>query len=41
MLKRKIYNRIESYLKSPSRKMLLVDGARQIGIKFYVNPTLL
>ena len=27
-------------LKSPSRKMLLVDGARQIGIKFYVNPTL-
>ena len=37
MLKRKIYNRIESYLKSPSRKMLLVDGARQIGKSFIIR----
>lgn len=37
MLKRKIYNKIETYLKSPSRKMLLVDGARQIGKSFIIR----
>lgn len=37
MLKRKIYNRIESYLKAPSRKMLLVDGARQIGKSYIIR----
>ncbi len=31
MLKRKIAKDIENYLKSDSNKILLVDGARQIG----------
>lgn len=31
MLKRKISKKIEEYLKSDSNKMLIVDGARQIG----------
>lgn len=37
MLKRKIYSRIEEYLKNPSHKMLLVDGARQIGKSFIIR----
>lgn len=37
MLKRKIYNRIEAYLKAPSKKMLLIDGARQIGKSFIIR----
>lgn len=37
MLKRKIYNKIESYLKAPSHKMLLIDGARQIGKSFIIR----
>lgn len=31
MLKRKITTEIESYLKAKSNRMLIVDGARQIG----------
>ncbi len=31
MLKRKISKKIEEHLKSDSNKMLIVDGARQIG----------
>lgn len=37
MLKRKIYNKIEAYLKAPSHKMLLVDGARQIGKSYIIR----
>lgn len=37
MLKRKIYSKIEAYLKAPSKKMLLVDGARQIGKSFIIR----
>lgn len=37
MLKRKIYNKIEDYLKSDSHKMLIVDGARQIGKSFIIR----
>ena len=37
MLKRKIYNKIESYLKEPSNKMLLIDGARQIGKSYIIR----
>ncbi len=37
MLKRKISNRIEDYLKSDSNKMLIVDGARQIGKSFVIR----
>lgn len=37
MFKRKIYSKIEDYLKSPSDKMLLVDGARQIGKSFIIR----
>ena len=35
MLYRKIAKRIESYLSSDSDRMLLIDGARQIG-KSYI-----
>ena len=37
MLKRKIYSKIEQYLKGDSRKMLIVDGARQIGKSFIIR----
>lgn len=37
MLKRKITNKIEEYLKSDSKKMLIVDGARQIGKSFIIR----
>lgn len=37
MLKRKIARDIENYLKSNSNKILLVDGARQIGKTFIIN----
>lgn len=37
MLKRKIYSKIESYLKAPSNKMLLIDGARQIGKSYIIR----
>lgn len=37
MLYRKIESRIESYLKSDSNKMLLVDGARQVGKSFIIR----
>ncbi len=37
MLKRKIATYIENYLKSNSNKILLVDGARQIGKTFIIN----
>lgn len=37
MLKRKIYNKIEEYLKAPSNKMLLIDGARQIGKSYIIR----
>mgnify|MGYP004695900959 CR=1 FL=1 len=37
MLKRKISKKIEDYLKSGSNKMLVVDGARQIGKSFIIR----
>ncbi len=37
MLYRKITSKIESYLKSNSNKMLVVDGARQIGKSFIIR----
>ncbi|MGN0234979.1 MAG: ATP-binding protein [Paludibacteraceae bacterium] len=37
MLKRKIYSQIEQYLKSGSNKMLIVDGARQIGKSYIIR----
>jgi len=37
MLKRKIANKIEDYLKSKSNKMLIVDGARQIGKSYIIS----
>lgn len=37
MLKRKISNKIENYLKSGSSKMLIIDGARQIGKSFIIR----
>ena len=37
MLKRKVYSRIEDYLKSPKQKMLIVDGARQIGKSYIIR----
>lgn len=37
MLKRKISNKIEDYLKSGSSKMLVIDGARQIGKSFIIR----
>ena len=37
MLKRKISNKIEDYLKSRSDKMLIIDGARQIGKSFIIR----
>lgn len=37
MLKRKISNKIEEYLKSDSKKMMIIDGARQIGKSFIIR----
>ncbi len=37
MLRRKITSKIESYLKSASNKMLIVDGARQIGKSYIIR----
>lgn len=37
MLKRKISIEIESYLKSKSNKMLIIDGARQIGKSYIIR----
>lgn len=37
MLKRKIVNKIEDYLKSGDNRMLVVDGARQIGKSFIIR----
>ncbi|MCQ2309711.1 MAG: AAA family ATPase [Bacteroidales bacterium] len=37
MLKRKISKKIEEYLKSDSNKMLIVDGARQIGKSYIIR----
>ncbi len=39
MLYRKIQPYIENYLKSDSNKILIVDGARQIGKTFIINHT--
>ena len=37
MLKRKIERENEQYLSSPSNKILLIDGARQIGKTYIVR----
>lgn len=37
MLKRKIHNKIEEYLKSDSHKMLIIDGARQVGKSYIIR----
>lgn len=37
MLKRKITNKIEDFLKSGAKKMLIIDGARQIGKSFIIR----
>lgn len=37
MLKRKIYSYLEQYLRSDSQKMLIIDGARQIGKSFIIR----
>ena len=37
MLYRKIQPYIESYLKSDSNKVLIIDGARQIGKTFIIR----
>ncbi len=37
MLKRKIAKDIENYLKSDSNKILLIDGARQVGKTYIIN----
>lgn len=37
MLKRKIYSKIEEHLKSGSKRMLIVDGARQIGKSYIIR----
>lgn len=37
MLKRKIISKIEKYLSNPGKKMLIVDGARQIGKSFIIR----
>ena len=37
MLNRKIINRIEKYLLSNSKRMLIVDGARQVGKSFIIR----
>lgn len=37
MLKRRISTEIENYLKSSSNKILVVDGARQIGKSYIIR----
>lgn len=37
MLKRKIASKIEAYLKSSSKRMMVVDGARQIGKSYIIR----
>lgn len=37
MLKRKIASEIEKYLSNPDKKMLIVDGARQVGKSFIIR----
>lgn len=37
MLYRKIESLIEEHLKSDSKKILLIDGARQIGKTYIIN----
>lgn len=37
MLKRKIANKIEDYLKNDSNRVLIIDGARQIGKSFIIR----
>lgn len=37
MLKRKIFNKISSYLKSDSDKLLIIDGARQTGKTYSIR----
>ena len=37
MLNRKIYSKIVDYLKSSSSKMLVIDGARQVGKSFIIR----
>lgn len=40
MLKRKITSKIERYLQSGSNKMLIIDGARQIGKSYIIREIL-
>lgn len=37
MLYRKIASKIESHLKAGSNKMLIIDGARQVGKSFIIR----
>lgn len=37
MLKRKITTNIENYLKAPTNRMLIVDGARQVGKSYIIR----
>ena len=37
MLRRKITQKIEQYLRSDSRRMLVVDGARQVGKSYIIR----
>lgn len=37
MLKRKIASEMEKYLSNPDKKMLIVDGARQVGKSFIIR----
>ena len=37
MLYRKIEKKIENYLKNPSNKIMLIDGARQIGKSYIIR----
>ena len=37
MLKRKIYSQIKDYLHNPHNKVLIIDGARQVGKSFIIR----
>ncbi|MGM9569806.1 MAG: AAA family ATPase, partial [Phascolarctobacterium sp.] len=37
MLKRKIYQTIKDYLQKPQNKVLVIDGARQVGKSFIIR----
>lgn len=37
MLKRKIASKIENYLKSSNKKMMVIGGARQIGKSYIIR----